>query len=78
MSEQEMSQQSMSQPLAHESCLCREVLNQVRQCFGMSPEVHEHFTNSRIELLKGIRAVIDSRIERLSKSTQRGTKITVE
>jgi len=44
----------------------------------MSPEVHEHFTNSRIELLKGIRAVIDSRIERLSKSTQRGTKITVE
>jgi len=78
MSEQEMSQQSVSQPLAHERCLCREVLDQVRECFGVSPEVREHFTNSRIEFLKGIRAVIDSRIEHLSKTNQRGTKIAVE
>ena len=78
MSEQEMSQQGMSQPLVHERCLCREVLDQVKECFGVSPEVREHFTNSRIEFLKGIRAVIDSRIEHLSKASQRGTKIAVE
>ena len=78
MSEQEMSQPSMSQPLVHERCLCREVLDQVKECFGVSSEVREHFTNSRIEFLKGIRAVIDSRIEHLSKTNQRGTKIAVE
>jgi hypothetical protein len=44
----------------------------------VSPEVREHFTNSRIEFLKGIRAAIDSRIDRLSKSGQRGAKIAVE
>ena len=46
--------------------------------FGVSPQVREHFTNSRIEFLKGIRAVIDSRIEHLSNAGQRGTKISVE
>ena len=44
----------------------------------MTPKVREHFTNSRIEFLKGIRAVIDSRIEHLSNTGQRGTKIAVE
>ena len=78
MSEQETTQKNESQPLVHERCLCREVLDQVRECFGVSPEVRDHFTNSRIEFLKGIRAVIDSRIERLSKTGQRGTKIAVE
>jgi len=78
MSEQETTQKSESQPLVSEGCLCREVLEQVRECFGVSPEVREHFTNSRIEFLKGIRAVIDGRIERHSKTSQRGTKIAVE
>jgi len=41
-------------------------------------EVQEHFKNSRIEFLKGIRAIIDSRIEKLSSATQRGAKIAVE
>jgi hypothetical protein len=62
----------------HERCLCREVLEQVREVLGVSPQVHEHFTNSRIEFLKGIRAIIDSRIERLSRASQRGTKIAVD
>lgn len=78
MSEPETTRQNASQPVTHERCLCREVLEQVRECFGVSPEVREHFTNSRIEFLKGIRAVIDSRIEHLSKASTRGTKIAVE
>ena len=64
--------------VTHERCLCRELVDQVRECFGVSPKVHEHFNNSRIEFLKGIRAIIDSRIERLSQAGQRGTKIAVE
>ena len=78
MSEQEATQQSATQPVSQERCLCREIVNQVRETFDVSPKVREHFTNSRIEFLKGIRAVIDGRIEHLSNAGQRGTKIVVE
>ena len=77
MSEQETTGQA-GQTVVHERCLCREVLDQMREVFGVSPQVREHFNNSRIEFLKGIRAVIDSRIEHLSKTPQHGTKIAVE
>jgi hypothetical protein len=78
MSEQEETHQNAAQPLHQEGCLCREIVNQFREAFGVSPKVKEHFTNSRIEFLKAIRAVIDSRIEHLSNAGQRGTKIGVE
>jgi hypothetical protein len=78
MSEQETTEHKTTQPVTQERCLCREIVNQFRQTFDVSPKVREHFTNSRIEFLKGIRAVIDSRIEHLSNAGQRGTNITVE
>jgi hypothetical protein len=78
MSEQEATQQNATPLLIQERCLCREVVNQFREVFGVSTQVREHFTNSRIEFLKGIRTVIDSRIEHLSNAGQRGTKIAVE
>jgi hypothetical protein len=78
MSEQETTQQNATQPLMQERCLCRELVNHFREAFDVSPKVREHFTNSRIEFLKGIRAVIDDRIEHLSNTGQRGTKIAVE
>jgi hypothetical protein len=78
MSEQEATQQNSTQPRIQERCLCRELVNQLREAFDVSPNVREHFTKSRIEFLKGIRAVIDSRIEHLSNTGQRGTKIAVE
>lgn len=78
MSEQEATHQNASQPAINERCLCREVIEQVREHLSLSPEVREHFTNSRIEFLKGIRAVIDSRIEHLSSKSPRGAKIAVE
>jgi hypothetical protein len=77
MSDQETTQQNVTPPVIQERCLCREIVDQFRETFGVSPKVREHFTNSRIEFLKGIRAVIDSRIEHLSKG-QRGTKIAVD
>ena len=38
----------------------------------------EHFRNARIEMLKGMRSMLDARIEHLSKHDRRGTKVTVE
>jgi hypothetical protein len=78
MSPQRRTRQDASQSTTGERCLCREVLDQFRETFGVSESVREHFTNSRIEFLKGIRAVIDNRIESLGKAGQRGTKIAVE
>lgn len=80
MNEQENTPQGTTPTVIQERCLCRDVLDQVRQVFGLPPEVKEHFNNSRIEFLKGIRAVIDSRIEHLSKAASHsgGTKIAVE
>lgn len=39
----------------------------------------DHFRNSRIEFLKGLRSLIDDRIEHLSRDEgQKGTHVTVE
>jgi hypothetical protein len=38
----------------------------------------EHFHNARIEMLKGMRSMLDARIEHLSKHDRKGTKVTVE
>jgi hypothetical protein len=38
----------------------------------------EHFRNARIEALKGIRSLLDARIDRLSQSTRKGTTVPVE
>lgn len=39
----------------------------------------DHFRNSRLEFLKGLRSLLDNRIEHLSKHDEaRGTRVTVE
>jgi hypothetical protein len=79
MSEQQTTGAAGGPTVVHERCLCREVLDQVRDVLGVPPQVREHFNNSRIEFLKAIRAIIDSRIEHLSQAGHRqGTKIAVE
>lgn len=57
--------------------ICEEVKHFLRS-LEPSPEVTGHFRNARIEVLKGMRQMIDNRIEHLSKSSQRGRKIVVE
>ncbi len=37
-----------------------------------------HFRNSRIEFLKGIRSLLDDRIARLSRDEPKGTHVPVE
>ena len=41
-------------------------------------ETQEHFRQARLEMLKGIRSMLDARIDRLSQHAQKGTKVTVE
>ncbi|MBZ5610112.1 MAG: hypothetical protein LAP38_17765 [Acidobacteriia bacterium] len=41
-------------------------------------DTREHFRNARIEVLKGMRSLLDARIERLSQSEPKGTKVAVE
>jgi hypothetical protein len=53
-------------------------IDQIANCFDVPAEVREHFVNSRVEFLKGIRAAIDHRIEKLSAKVQHGSKVTVE
>jgi hypothetical protein len=38
----------------------------------------EHFRNARIEMLKGMRSMLDARIEHLAKNDRKGTKVAVE
>ena len=41
-------------------------------------DVSEHFRKARVEMLKGMREMINKRIEHLEGSEQRGQKINVE
>ena len=60
-------------------------------CMGAGPELfamfkklgpdsaRQHFRNARVEMLKGMRALIDRRIEDISQQADaKGTKVTVE
>ncbi len=67
-----------SESPANERCLCREIVDRFEKVFDVPPAVREHLTNSRVEFLKAVRAVIDQRIENLSARTQHGSHIAVE
>ena len=63
----------------HEPCLCREAIKRFQDLFGVSPAVREHLTNSRVEFLRAIRAMIDQRIDTLQGAARpQGTNIPVE
>ena len=44
----------------------------------VSEATRDHFRNSRVEFLKGLRSLLDERIARMSREETRGTKVTVE
>jgi hypothetical protein len=43
-----------------------------------SDATRNHFRNSRVEFLKGIRSLIDDRIQHLSREEPKGTHVVVE
>lgn len=78
MNEQQANQQRESGQ-AYERCLCRETLDRMRDMFlPRSSAARMHLRNSRIELLKAVRSLIDDRIAYLSGAGQQGAKVSVE
>lgn len=59
-------------------CPCLQIAEGIRQLFGVPASAKQHLTNSRIEFLKALRAVLDARIEHLSGEMPKGTKVAVE
>ncbi|HEY3743091.1 MAG TPA: hypothetical protein VGL53_24760 [Bryobacteraceae bacterium] len=67
------------------ACWCKEINAEVDKLanmlkgLGPSAEVKDHFRNSRIEFLKGLRRMIDEKIERAqSAGHSHGTTVPVE
>lgn len=73
-----MTNEASTANTANERCLCREIVDRFEQVFDIPPAVRQHLTNSRVEFLKAIRAVIDHRIEHLSQAGRQGSHIAVE
>lgn len=62
-------------------CICQGVapaLSELLRRVGPPKEARGHFEAARLEFLKGLRALLDARIERCAKTSRRGQKITVE
>ena len=57
--------------------ICTTAIPLLENCW--TEATRDHFRNSRVEFLKGLRSLLDSRIEHLSRaSEQKGTRVTVE
>ncbi len=62
-------------------CLCQgagPALTELLQRLAPPAEAKRHFDTARVEFLKGLRTLIDARIERLTKPKARGQAIKVE
>ncbi len=53
-------------------------LSELRRRLRPPEDARRHFETARLEILKGLRALLDARIERRSKSRNKGEKIPVE
>lgn len=63
------------------SCFCGgagPAMSDFLRRMGPPENAKHHFDAARIEFLKGLRALIDARIENLSQPETKGTKVTVE
>lgn len=63
------------------SCVCMgagPAMSDMLRKMGPPEEARRHFDSARVEFLKGLRALIDSRIAHFDKRHAKGEKITVE
>lgn len=68
-------------PRQEEECFCMGAGPQVSAALRMGSEkTREHFRAARVEFLKGLRNLLDERIEALSQedTTKKGAKISVD
>jgi hypothetical protein len=62
-----------------EPCICSTIAAHIIDALGItSEEAREHVRNARVEMLKAMRAIIDERINHLSQTATKGTKVAVE
>jgi len=76
-----MSEENTSPKQACGECVCGgagPALTEFLKQMGPSESARRHFDHARVEFLKGLRAIIDSRIESISRHETTGTKVTVE
>ena len=62
-------------------CLCQlagSALYELMRRLGPPEQARQHFESARIEMLKGLRALLDARIEQRSKAKTKGEKIAVD
>jgi hypothetical protein len=59
-------------------CEATDAMKKFMNEMGPSEEAKSHFRQSRVELLKGIRRIIDDRIDRVSQKGAKGTHVVVE
>lgn len=62
-------------------CLCQgagPLVSEFLRRLGPPEEARRHFESARLEILRGLRALLDARIERLSRTSRKGEKIKVE
>ncbi len=76
MNQEQQSNAAGTDPAA--GCHPRDVASQIADALGIGPETRQHLRNARIEMLKAVRSAIDARIEHLSRTEQKGTKVTVD
>jgi len=69
--------QQANQHASQHHCICDDIAKMMRN-FGPSESVVAHFRNARVEMLKGIRQMIDERIERTQRKDAKGTSFGVE
>ena len=60
----------------HAGCLFCPILPMIEQ--RLSEAGHGHFKNAHVEFLKGVRSLIDDRIDHLSREERKGTHVVVE
>ncbi len=56
----------------------RQTLETISDAITPPEPARQHFRESRIEFLRGVRSVIDHRIDSLSRRNQSGTRVNVE
>jgi hypothetical protein len=54
------------------------IVTEFAKKLGPSEEVTQHFKAARLEILKGLRAMLDEQIAGMSEAPKQGTKFTVE
>lgn len=78
MTESTNPQTDQARPEQTSSRCGRDATDAFSRAFRMPEEAGEHFRQARIEFLKGIREIVDQKIQKLSNPSRRGTRVTVE